>query len=216
MKTHPLVAMFLLCLSLSFCRRTLIPNVSQGQERSNEASIGVALPRDPLEVTLQVEATEPEPQQLRIAGRTNLPDGFVMRVSACRMLVAPEEAGSEKFTRGSCGPDTYTEFQDVKVTEGRFIAWFEVPTVDAARQIQMDYLEQRGDNQWYREAVPWEFVKIEVSGYPKLQPDAVLQVIGGQEGRNLTGHRVRKHQNSFSDSNEAPYNYVTWRTNFKM
>ncbi|MEO0984273.1 MAG: hypothetical protein AAFY20_01845 [Cyanobacteria bacterium J06639_14] len=220
MKRQPLVVIFLICLSLSFCHHISPGIVFQSrqspQHPRGESPVETTLSTEAMSVTLQVEATQPEPNQLRVAGRTNLPDGFVMRVNVCRMLVKPEESSSAKFTRGSCGVGTYIEFQDIKVTEGRLIAWFEVPTVEAARQIQLDYIKQGGASQWHHEAVPWEFVRIDVNGYPNLQSDEILSIIGGSEGHNLTGVHVREHRNTAPGKEANPYNYVTWETNLKM
>lgn len=213
MKLRALGILFLICLSLSVGRHIIVHTDRPLSQASQDRR---SLDRDSIDVTLEVETTEPEPNQLRVGGKTNLPDGFVMQVSACRLLVSPAEASSAKFTRGICGAGTYYEIQRVKVTEGSFITWFDVPTVEAARKIQLDYVEQSGDSQRSREFVPWEFVLVAVDGYPGLQPDDILPIIGGSEGHNLAGAHVHKHRNTAPGQDEDPYNYVTWETNLKM
>ncbi|MEM9161811.1 MAG: hypothetical protein AAGC54_01925 [Cyanobacteria bacterium P01_F01_bin.4] len=164
---------------------------------------------------MQVDTTQPEPNLLRVSGKTNLPDDFVMQIGVCRILVKPDEASSETFSYGTCGSSTYYEIQRVEVDDQQFAATFNVPTVKETRKIQMNYVDRNPDDK-ARVLVRWEFVHIEVDGFPSQQPDHILEMIGGPRGINLTGSRVREHRSYVSDSQDKAYNHVTWEQNLTL
>ncbi|MEO1403125.1 MAG: hypothetical protein AAFV72_18005 [Cyanobacteria bacterium J06635_1] len=205
MKIRSAIALSLVPFALSACNSQV--SGPQAQDLPNATH--------PIEVTLQVDTTQPEPNLLRVRGETTLPNDFVMQIGVCRMLVKLDEASSETFSYGTCGSSTYYEIQRVEVDDQQFAATFNVPTVQETRKIQMNYVDRNPDDK-ARELVPWEFVKIEVDGFPSQQPDHILQMIGGPQGINLTGSRVREHRSYTSDSQKNSYNQVTWEQNLKL
>ena len=63
MKLRPLAILFLICLTLSFCRHIIVHTDGVPSQASPDRH---PVAQDSIDVTLEVEATEPEPNQLAL------------------------------------------------------------------------------------------------------------------------------------------------------
>lgn len=170
-------------------------------------------PVDPFAVQLEIKTNLPEPNYLRVLGKTNMPDDFVMQIRVCRWLVYPQDAHSEKITRpATCGASTYLEIREVKVKDGVFDAAFQVLSVEETKQIQSNYIATNPDRD-IRKKVPSDFVELEVGGYPNMQNDKIKKLMGGERGVNLFGPHVF-FSPRFHDGED--YKWILWETKLKI
>ncbi|MEM9945381.1 MAG: hypothetical protein AAF810_04885 [Cyanobacteria bacterium P01_D01_bin.36] len=164
-------------------------------------------------VPAEIESVESNPQELQdiwisidavpgegsalINGKTNLPDGFVLSVSACRYHQGPEEPRCQMANEGKAfqGLD-----QEVIVQNGEF-------SVELSPIRSVDEVKALLEESWAREQEIAEMtgipvdesglsytsdflvdsqVTISTRGFVRDQPPEVIEIIG-EEGENLNG-----------------------------
>lgn len=139
----------------------------------------VSSSNNPIEVKINFNGDLINSKQVFVKGWTNLPSGFILTVGACRYVVS----ASQKRT---CLPTANPKTQDVIVTQGTFEATFLLPPKEEVKKA-WNNLPKTGSSFQDEEAIPEDFVTLEVMGNPAKQKGEILKLIGGETGINLEG-----------------------------
>lgn len=139
----------------------------------------VSSSNNPIDVKINFNGEAINSKQIYVKGWTNLPAGFIFTVGACRYVIS----ASQKRT---CLPTANPKTQDVIVTEGTFEATFSVPPKEQVKKA-WNNLPKTSNSFQDKEAIPEDFVTLEVIGNPAKQKGEILKVIGGETGINLEG-----------------------------
>lgn len=154
----------------------------------------------PINVQLNVTATRVNPKKVLVNGLTNLPDGFIFTVSACRYHI--EKSDNEEH----CFEKTNPVDQDPSVSKGKFAATFVVPTTSELKTSLNKYATDIQELSLTQSKIN-NFVTIEITGTPRKQNDKILDLLGGKDAPALKGKHV---ENSYG------FNVVSFRTTVKM
>lgn len=154
----------------------------------------------PINVQLKITATKVTPKKVLVNGLTNLPDGFVFTVSACRYHIEKSDNKKHCFERAN------PLEQYPSVSKGKFATTFIVPTMLELKASLNNYASDIQELSLTQSQIN-NFVTIEIVGTPRKQDDKILGLLGGKDAPALRGKQVETTHG---------FNVVSFRSNVKM
>lgn len=164
-------------------------NYEIAQVKADEYLPNLEYARKNTEVKLEV-STSVSGNKVSFSGTTNLPNGFLLSFSGSRYHI--EDDGPHEMST------VHTKSNEkVEVTNGTFQTEITIPTVQEVRQGLIDFnkaLQEPG----LEDSPINNYADVYVVGTPLSQSEAILSLIGGEEGRLLTGeHTVASTGDAF-------------------
>lgn len=155
----------------------------------------------PINVTLQVRAAKQGTSQVVVQGQTNLPDGFVMTIGACRYHL------EQKDNKRHCLTTANPEDQKVPVSQGKFNATFTVPSSTKLKS-ELTVFARNFQEPGLVNSKIENSVEVSIVGTPFVQSPEILEKIGGQSAKGLQGRYTEQASDKFR--------VVTFKTRVRM